>query len=470
MNDLQRNGGGEISSSRFAWISPLPPTHTEIARYSQRVLDGLHAKEVIRVVPEPVAGITTATVKSVVDKILSEGTIPICNIGNNYRFHALAFEVCRFLPSVIILHDRMLQNFFVEESLAKTNDLQLYAERMSESYGVDVNELMQDLKTSSTDTELWESPKIMRMFPLVEAIGDRCLLAITHNSAIVDELKHRIAAPVVYVPFPHDCCVKAHRSRLKHDGIIQLVQFGFIGKNRCLWQVLDAIASYKHRKRLRLDVYGTICEEQEAVARVARLGLGEFVRFHGFVPDDVLDQALVDADLVINLRNPTAGEASASQLRAFDAAVASVVTNESWYATLPDDTVIRIEPGNEIRGLQRAFDRLIKAPGSIRCMGDAGRRYLKANHPTGKLIETLETIGSLLPDLRKRCGVKLMALRAAERANQLGLDPKIATRQIMRQVHRFDEVRRRLQHISGPLADSVDLTNERSGTSVPERI
>jgi glycosyltransferase involved in cell wall biosynthesis len=439
MNGLERNDSSEISAPRFAWISPLPPAQTDIARYSQHVLDRLHATEIVRVVvPEPEAGVTTATLTSVVDKILSEGAIPICNIGNNYRFHALAFEVCRLLPSVILLHDLALQHFFAAESLETTKSLQLYVDRMWEIYGEDANKLMLDLDTSGPFKFLWDSPEIMQNFPLVEAIGDRCLLVITHNSAIIDELKHRTAAPVLYVPYPHDCCIKAHRNRLKHEGVIRLVQFGFIGNNRCLWQVLDAIARYKHRMRLRLDVYGTIGEAQEAVARVARLGLGELVRFHGFVPDDVLDQALVDADLVINLRNPTAGEASASQLRAFDAAAASVVTNESWYATLPENTVIRIAPGNEIRGLQRVFDRLIKAPGSLKCIGDASRRYLKANHTTGNMIASLEAIGSLLPDLRRRYGLKLMALRAAERANRLGLEPRIATRRIMKRVQIFE--------------------------------
>ena len=61
--------------------------------------------------------------------------------------------------------------------------------------------------------------------------------------------------------------------------------------------------------------------------RVELLGLRERVTFHGYVSEAELEAALDDADLAVNLRYPTMGEASGSQLRIWDHALPSLVTH-----------------------------------------------------------------------------------------------------------------------------------------------
>ena len=55
------------------------------------------------------------------------------------------------------------------------------------------------------------------------------------------------------------------------------------------------------------------------------------VKIHGYVRD--LDERLAEADLAVNLRYPSMGEASAAQLRIWDHALPSLVTERGGIAS-----------------------------------------------------------------------------------------------------------------------------------------
>ena len=82
--------------------------------------------------------------------------------------------------------------------------------------------------------------------------------------------------------------------------------------------------------------------------RIATLELKDTVKVHGYAPAADLDGALSTAGLAINLRYPTMGEASASQLRIWEHALPSLVTRVGWYASLPEDAVAHVRPENEV--------------------------------------------------------------------------------------------------------------------------
>ncbi len=92
--------------------------------------------------------------------------------------------------------------------------------------------------------------------------------------------------------------------------------------------------------------------------KLTQLNLVDRVHLHGFVSEPVLDDALRQAHLVLNLRHPSMGEASGSQLRIWNAGAPSVVTREGWYAGLPEDVVYSVDTDNEIAQLQALFLKL----------------------------------------------------------------------------------------------------------------
>jgi hypothetical protein len=101
---------------------------------------------------------------------------------------------------------------------------------------------------------------------------------------------------------------------------------------------------------------------------------------HGFVEDAMLDAALAAAHLAINLRYPTMGEASISQLRIWRHALPALVTQVGWYAEQPDDVVCFVRPEQEVADIQRHLQDLIAQPDRFVAMGQRGRQRLETLH------------------------------------------------------------------------------------------
>jgi hypothetical protein len=64
-----------------------------------------------------------------------------------------------------------------------------------------------------------------------------------------------------------------------------------------------------------LDLFGNISNSRQLLQYAEHFGVADHIRLRGYVSDTQLDEALHSADFAINLRWPTMGEASASQLR-----------------------------------------------------------------------------------------------------------------------------------------------------------
>ncbi|MGC1503713.1 MAG: glycosyltransferase family 1 protein, partial [Sulfitobacter sp.] len=158
-----------------------------------------------------------------------------------------------------------------------------------------------------------------------------------------------------------------------------------------------------------LDVMGKVWDQTYLRNRVDELGIGRHVTLHGFVEEDFLDAKLKEAHLVFNLRNPTMGEASGSQMRIWNAAAPSVVTDLGWYADLPDDTVFKIDPENELTALQTLIRQLAVDPTAGRSIATAGRARLEARHgPARYAAAVAEVAGRFNKDAATALKAKVM--------------------------------------------------------------
>ena len=126
--------------------------------------------------------------------------------------------------------------------------------------------------------------------------------------------------------------------------------------------------------------------------RIHELGLEGRVEIHGFVPEPELDARLAEAHLVFNLRYPTMGEASGSQLRIWNAAAAAVVTDLGWYSALPDDTVFKIPLESETEALQSLVRRMNLDRRAGAQVGEAGRARLESHHTPQRYAEGIAYI------------------------------------------------------------------------------
>jgi glycosyltransferase involved in cell wall biosynthesis len=378
---------------KLNWFSPLPPSSTDIAHYTTRVLAALCERaEVVLWTDKREwdaalgkhAEVRFFEPASIAWEELNRADMSIYHIGNNPLFHGAIWQISRRHPGLVVLHDERLHHFFDGLYRVQWRDLASYLSVMEEYYGAEGRRAGEACFRSDARN----IDEMAERYPLTSLSLENALGVVTHTRATYEKLAQENRWPVAYLPLPFSAGPNANRknspSRVDdktQTATYRLIVFGYLGRNRRLEQLLEALASFPAKERFRLDIYGQILLDQRHLrARIRSLGLKHLVALHGYVPEDELDEALAQAHLAINLRYPTMGEASGSQLRIWKHALPSLVSRVGWYSTLPAKTVAFVEPEREVSDIQKHFKAFLDDPARFSAMGEAGRRLLEEQH------------------------------------------------------------------------------------------
>jgi glycosyltransferase involved in cell wall biosynthesis len=108
--------------------------------------------------------------------------------------------------------------------------------------------------------------------------------------------------------------------------------------------------------------------------------LGAAVIYTGYCADlRVFRSWLAAADVVVNLRNPTVGETSATALRGLAAGRPVIVSNHGWYAELPDNACVKVPP-DDGEALLAAMRRLASDCELREAIGARAAAYVREEH------------------------------------------------------------------------------------------
>ena len=180
------------------------------------------------------------------------------------------------------------------------------------------------------------------------------------------------------------------------------------------------------KDQLHVDVYGDILDEEKQLRALIRsLDLKKHVTLHGFAPEARLDEALAAAHLAINLRYPTMGEASGSQLRIWAHRLPSLVSRVGWYGSLPPEAVAFVRTdANELTDIKTHLQAFLANPEAFVAMGERGRRELEEKHAPEQYARTVIEMAARAQDFRPREASFKLAERAAVLMSEwLGPDP-----------------------------------------------
>jgi glycosyltransferase involved in cell wall biosynthesis len=376
---------------KLHWFSPLPPARSGIADCTAELLPFLAEKaEVVLWTDQPTWDDGLARYAEV--RCYSDADVPgvrpddpvVYQMGNSALFHASIWEVARRHPGLVVLHEPCLMHFFCG-LLVDRQDTDGFVKLMAEHYGPSGWWAAQEVVCGRRSLG-WAS----RLFPLFEPVVDRALGVVVHTGKAYRAVKRHGGCPVLQANLPCAPRFPAGAVRPVAPGPFRLVVFGHIGDNRCLPDLLRALAGLAERDRFVLDVYGQVAQPAPVHELIAQYALAGTVTLHNHVSDAVLDTALAAADLAVNLRYPTMGEASHSQLRIWDHALPSLVTRTGWYASLPDDAVVKVRPGSLLaEDLHQALAAFARAPERFRLMGLRGQAWLRARHDPGRYVDEL---------------------------------------------------------------------------------
>jgi glycosyltransferase involved in cell wall biosynthesis len=383
---------------RINWFSPLPPAKTEIAAHTARILPALAASADVTVwtdhaawepALERVAPIRRFTLASMPWHDIDNGAVNIYQIGNNHHFHAAIWQVSRLRPGVIAIHDWHLHYLFAG-MFGSAGDREGYLramERYHGSFGLRAGKRYWQGRVTND--------MMAEHFPLTPLASENALGVLTHTRDAFRELKRQNRLPVDYAPLPYPIRSTVRTDAIKQGPPFRLILFGYIGPNRRLDSILQALAQSSDQNLFHLDIYGDVWDPNFVATRIKLLGLTEVVKLHGFVPEPDLEDALDSAHLALNLRQPTMGEASASQLRIWDHALPTLVTRLGWYAGLPQTVVSFVRPENEVEDIQSHLRAFAVNPSAYVAKGQNGRRLLKEGHRVDSYVDAVMRLAKL---------------------------------------------------------------------------
>ncbi len=377
------------SRPRINWFSPLPPARTAIGHYALLILPTLarHADVTVWTErpywpPELEAHLRVRQWDGRSWMELNAADATLFHIGNNSRFHGWILDVARHHPGIVVLHETRLHELLAAHLLDNAPDETEYLRAVQRCHGIAaVLHAQRFVRGEATAGELAEA------IPLTGLVLERARGVVVHTGVAFREVAALEQCSAIQLDLPYDPGpLPARRS---WDGVLRLVIFGYLAANRRIEALLDAIASFPDRGRVRVDIYGELDDAAPLAERIRTLGIGDIVQIRGFVPEAELDEILGRSDLAVNLRYPTMGEASHSQLRIWSRGLASLVTRTGWYAELPPDAVGFVDPANEAADLHEHFRRALAHPERLEEMGRAGRRHLETRHDPERYAQEL---------------------------------------------------------------------------------
>lgn len=405
------------------WFSPLPPAKTGIADFVSGLLPALSERAHITLWTDQTkwdrsiekhAEVRTYRLEQMPWVELNRADLNFYNLGNNHLFHGSIWQVARRQPGAVILHDLRLHEFFDSLYRQQWQDTDGYLAQMENHYGeVGRNAAAASVKNGRTPIH-----SLAERYPLTALALENSLGVLVHTREAYEELKQAKRWVLAYAPLPFSQKLQSPRARERQKAIrangqpYRLIVFGFINRNRRLDVLLQALAQFPQKDKFLLDIYGEVWDPDHIRKLIQSLDLGRQVTLRGFASESDLDVALASADLAVNLRYPTMGEASISQLRIWAHALPTLVTRIGWYGGLPDNVVAHVRPEHEVLDIQGHLNAFLAAPDRFARMGEQGRRLLAEQHSVESYVEAVLDLALQAQQFRPRA----VAYKLAERA------------------------------------------------------
>jgi glycosyltransferase involved in cell wall biosynthesis len=369
----------------------LPPAQSGVAEYAMHVLPALAEKARVTVWTLPPWDPGIEKLVEVRDlsqedpwRQLNDSDCVVYHLGNNGEWHAHIWELSRLHPGVIVLHDLHLQHLFGTYQVLWKQDPEPYVSAMERWHGPEGRAVALDLVAGRTTVD-----DLSERFPLTGRALENALGVVTHTRRA-----YRVAAALTRCPIALAGLPMATRARPRGDREspghpCRIIVMGFLGFNRGLGLLLGCLHRLRGEFDFRLDIYGPIADEHGLRSQRSELDLADRVHVHGRVPRKDLEAALEDADIAVNLRFPTLGEASWSQLQYFEYGIPTIVTESGWYGDLPAGAALPVRPDQGPEDLELRLRELMEDPLLRRRVGQAGRAAVEIHHRPDRYVERL---------------------------------------------------------------------------------
>jgi glycosyltransferase involved in cell wall biosynthesis len=346
---------------KIALFSPLHPLTSGIADYTEEMLPLLKKHFEIDLYFDPRHVPTSASLRDQFRVLPFEpAAFPassyeaiLYHMGNYYRAHRFVYEALRKFPGIVVLHDYVLQGFYVERAGVERN-FKGYRELLQRYYGKKGLEIA-EVVARRAYPPIWESEDALN-FPLNEEILDLATGVIVHSDFVKKRVERKTAKPVVRIPHhghflkTFDRPVERKKWGAGPDDIL-ISSLGFVNRNRRYELVVAALGELAD-SRLKYIIAG---EDRGKLLRDLIAASNARISVERFLPLEEVESLIVASDICISLRYPTMGESSGALMRQMGYGRPTLITNFGSYAEIPDGAALKIDPDIDESALLQAY-------------------------------------------------------------------------------------------------------------------
>ncbi len=320
---------------RVAFFSPLPPSTSGIADYSQALIEQL--KRVVEIEVFSDAGCEFRP---------EDFDLALYQVGNNLH-HDFVYETALRYPGVVVMHESNLHHLIAEITI-KRGDWNSYLREVEHNAGIAALEHAHRVKALETGPDYEGIAMTRRLLESARAL-------IVHSKFMQCQMqKQGFAGPIARIP--HGAWIPevdrfAYRHRLGVDEDTPLI--GIFGHLKPYKRIAESLRAFRRlvrvEPRAKMILVGEKHPDLPLDSLIRALDLSPHVRVLGFAPIQDYAGYIAASDIVLNLRYPTAGETSGSLVRALGLGRAVIVTEIGAFAELPDDLCLKVPvgPGEE---------------------------------------------------------------------------------------------------------------------------
>ena len=310
---------------KVAYYSPMPPSRSGVADYSELLLPAL--RERIEEVVLARRG-----------KRRPEADVSLYHIGNDPDAHGWIVDALREKPGVVVLHEYVLHHLISGITLGR-GDARGYFDAMERELGV-IGRLIALGVADNSLPLLWETQP--ERFPLAGTVLDLAEGVIVHSAFVEARVRDAgYTGPVWRIPHPVWPSQPVAPADVRGEPLVGC--FGNLNINKRIPQLLEAFALLREEwPEARLVLAGAAAERFDLDRRLERAGLGEAVHREEYVPEGRMWSLMAACDVLVNLRSPTMGETSGATLRGLSLGKPMLVSDVGWFAELPDGVALKI--------------------------------------------------------------------------------------------------------------------------------
>jgi len=373
---------------KIAYFSPLLPLKTGIAVYSKYLIPYLAEISELEIYhagfyePLPNIKVNDFISNPCVLKNLDSFDSIIYHIGNNPWYHLDIYRVLLERPGTVVLHDVVLYYLIAGCGIGGLIKEFCY------NYGVERLFEVWDIVRESTDNNILRYSNPAK-YPLIGRVLENAKQIIVHSQSAAELIRASGYQSCVYVSnliyYPHQVShfsienSPIFRKKLNIEkNQILIGSFGFIGPTKRMDKLFSALYKIKKISKKIQFKFLIVGEGENLNSLIDQFNLSENVINLGFTTEEDFNRYLNMVDIIVNLRYPSMGEASASLIQAMSFGKPVIVTNHAWFSELPDHVVIKVGFGStEVDEIAQAITKLVTDEEYRKSIGSNAKIYVE---------------------------------------------------------------------------------------------